>query len=60
MPVRMAKESKKGSGFQSAAGLIRYFDSEDEKALKINPYWILIGALILIFIVEISKVIWPY
>lgn len=56
----MAKEGKKGSGFQSAAGLIRYFDSEDEKALKINPYFVLIGALILIFIVEVSKLIWPY
>jgi preprotein translocase subunit Sec61beta len=28
---------KKGSGFQSAAGLIRYFDAEDETALKIPP-----------------------
>ncbi len=37
----MAK-NKKGEGFQSAAGLIRYFDSEDEKALKINP-WIVVG-----------------
>jgi preprotein translocase subunit Sec61beta len=25
------------SGFHSAAGLIRYFDQEDEKALKIPP-----------------------
>jgi preprotein translocase subunit Sec61beta len=37
----MAKE-KKGSGFQSAAGLIRYFDAEDETALKIPP-WAVIG-----------------
>ena len=26
----------KDSGFHSAAGLIRYFDQEDEKALKVT------------------------
>ncbi|MEM0448552.1 MAG: preprotein translocase subunit Sec61beta [Methanomassiliicoccales archaeon] len=56
----MVKEGKKGSGFQSAAGLIRYFDSEDEKALKINPYFVLIFAAFLILIVELAKIIWPY
>lgn len=56
----MPKESKKGSGFQSAAGLIRYFDSEDEKALKISPYFVLAFAVVLVFIVEISKVVWNY
>ncbi|MBX8637491.1 MAG: preprotein translocase subunit Sec61beta [Thermoplasmata archaeon] len=39
----MAK--KKGEGFQSAAGLIRYFDAEDEKALKVNP-WIVVALII--------------
>lgn len=33
------------SGFQSAAGLIRYFDQEDEKALKVNP-WLVLGMCI--------------
>ncbi|HIH01171.1 TPA: preprotein translocase subunit Sec61beta [Thermoplasmata archaeon] len=37
----MAK-NKKNEGFHSAAGLIRYFDSEDDKALKVNP-WIVVG-----------------
>ncbi|MGD1060665.1 MAG: preprotein translocase subunit Sec61beta [Methanomassiliicoccales archaeon] len=55
----MPKESKKNTGFQSAAGLIRYFDSEDEKALKINPYFILIFAALVIAVVEIAKAIWP-
>jgi len=32
----MAKE-KKGEGFHSAAGLIRYFDAEEKTALKIDP-----------------------
>ncbi len=40
----MAK-NKKNEGFHSAAGLIRYFDSEDDKALKINP-WIVVGLCI--------------
>jgi preprotein translocase subunit Sec61beta len=58
--ITMPKESKKGSGFQSAAGLIRYFDSEDEKAIKINPYFVIAFAVALIFIVEVAKVIWNY
>jgi len=36
----MAKD--RDSGFHSAAGLIRYFDQEDEKALKVNP-WIVVA-----------------
>jgi preprotein translocase subunit Sec61beta len=36
----MAKKDK-GPGFQQAAGLIRYFDAEEETALKINPYIVL-------------------
>jgi preprotein translocase subunit Sec61beta len=39
----MAK--KKSEGFHSAAGLIRYFDSEDDKALKVNP-WIVVALCI--------------
>lgn len=37
----MAKKDK-GEGFHSAAGLIRYFDQEDDKAIKVNP-WLVIG-----------------
>jgi preprotein translocase subunit Sec61beta len=55
----MAKESKSKTGFQSAAGLIRYFDSEDEKALKINPVFVLGFALVTIFVVEILKYVYP-
>jgi preprotein translocase subunit Sec61beta len=53
----MAK--KKGEGFQSAAGLIRYFDSEDEKALKINP-WIVIALIIaIVVLIEWLSVAFP-
>lgn len=38
-------KNKKGEGFHSAAGLIRYFDSEDDKALKLNP-WVVVGLCI--------------
>jgi preprotein translocase subunit Sec61beta len=56
--ISMPKE-KKGSGFQSAAGLIRYFDSEDEKALKVSPY-IVIGLIVsTIVIVSVLNVIFP-
>ena len=54
----MAKE-KKGSGFQSAAGLIRYFDAEDETALKIHP-WAIIGMCIAsIILVYVAGYFWP-
>ena len=52
----MAK--KKGEGFQSAAGLIRYFDSEDEKALKVSP-WLVVG-LIVFTVVLISWLSYAY
>jgi preprotein translocase subunit Sec61beta len=55
----MAKDSKSKSGFQSAAGLIRYFDSEDEKAFKINPLLVLGFALVTIFVVELLKYTFP-
>jgi preprotein translocase subunit Sec61beta len=48
----MAK-NKKGEGFHSAAGLIRYFDSEDDKALKINP-WFVVGLCISISVLVIA------
>jgi preprotein translocase subunit Sec61beta len=38
-------KNKKGEGFHSAAGLIRYFDQEDDKALKVNP-WLVVGLCI--------------
>jgi len=40
----MAKQ-KKGEGFHSAAGLIRYFDAEEKTSLKIPP-WLVIGMCI--------------
>lgn len=55
----MAKEAKKGSGFQSSAGLIRYFDNEDTKAMKLSPYVVMGIAVAVIVVVSLAKVIWP-
>ncbi len=53
----MAK--KKSEGFQSAAGLIRYFDSEDDKALKINPWFVIGFSIFIIMLVEILHALYP-
>ena len=53
----MAK--KKGEGFHSAAGLIRYFDEEDEKSLKIPP-WVVVGMCVgSTIVVTVAAIIWP-
>jgi preprotein translocase subunit Sec61beta len=54
----MAKDSKTG-GFQSAAGLIRYFDNEDEKALKLSPYVVVALCVITIAIVVVASSLFP-
>ncbi len=46
----MAKQEG-GGGFQSAAGLMRYFDEEDELSPKIDPRIVIgmaIGAMVVI------------
>ncbi len=54
----MAKDNKTG-GFQSAAGLIRYFDSEDEKALKLSPYLVIALCAITIAVVVVANALFP-
>jgi preprotein translocase subunit Sec61beta len=54
----MAKE-KKGSGFQSAAGLIRYFDAEDETALKIPAWAVMFMCGLSVFLVYLAGYLWP-
>ena len=58
MSITMAGE-KRGEGFHSAAGLIRYFDQEDEKALKIPPWFVVALALGIAALVIIASVQWP-
>jgi preprotein translocase subunit Sec61beta len=48
------------SGFQSAAGLIRYFDQEDEKALKVNPWLVMAMCIGLSAFVLYATWAWPF
>lgn len=41
----MAKDQ--GSGLQSSAGLLRYFEDEESKAPKISPKGLIVGASVL-------------
>lgn len=53
----MAK--KKDTGFQQAAGLIRYFDAEEETAIHIDPRIVLVAAFGLSVVVLAIALIWP-
>lgn len=54
----MAKEEG-GGGFQSAAGLMRYFDEEEDKGPKIDPRAVVAAILITIIVIELAKWQWP-
>ena len=49
------KKGKKGEGFHSAAGLIRYFDAEEETALKIDPRFVVGAGILAVIIIEILR-----
>ena len=53
------KKGKKREGFHSAAGLIRYFDAEEESALKISPYMVMAFCIATIVSLAIFAYIWP-
>jgi preprotein translocase subunit Sec61beta len=53
--VAPPKKGKKSEGFHSAAGLIRYFDSEEESALKLDPRLIVGFCIATIIIVELIR-----
>ena len=55
----MAKE-KKTEGFHSAAGLIRYFEAEDEKSFKIDPRIVLGMAVGIIVLLELVRYFYKY
>lgn len=56
----MAEEKKeqKGSGFQQAAGLIRYFEEEKSKGPKLDPKLIIAMGIVAAIVVELMKVWW--
>jgi|GEM_PF-1420969 preprotein translocase subunit secG len=50
---------KKGQGFQSAAGLIRYFDNETSKGPVLKP-WSVVGIIaVVIAVICIAGFVWP-
>ena len=53
-------QKQKGPGIQSAAGLIRYFDAEEETALKIPPVSVLLFAIVVGVGTILMKVFWSY
>jgi len=54
----MAKKKKK-TGFQSAAGLIRYFDAEEELAPHISPWLVIAMGIGLFIVVDLIKYLYP-
>ena len=54
-----AGKTKKGEGFHSAAGLIRYFDAEDETAMKIDPRAVVAACVASVVISESLRYFWP-
>ena len=44
---------KRRSGFSSAAGLIQYYDMEESRSLKINPYFVMGLGLSVAILVEV-------
>lgn len=55
----MAKKSQ-GPGIQSAAGLIRYFDSEEKDNIKIPPAAVLILSVVVGATVILMRAFWEY
>jgi len=41
------------SGFSSAAGLIQYYDMEETKSLKLNPYLVMSIGVVAAIVVEV-------
>ena len=51
-------QKQKGPGIQSAAGLIRYFDAEEDTAVKIPPSVILIISGLIGLAAILMRVFW--
>jgi len=51
-------QKNKGPGIQSAAGLIRYFDAEEESSFKISPTAVLVMSLLVGVGAVLMRVFW--
>ena len=60
-PVGAAMAQKtKGPGIQSAAGLIRYFDAEEDTNLKVPPAAVLVFGIVIGVGVILMRVFWEF
>ncbi|KAA8922068.1 preprotein translocase subunit Sec61beta [Thermoplasma sp.] len=50
---------RKSEGFQSGAGLIRYFEEEEIKGPALDPKLVVYMGIAVAVIVEIAKIFWP-
>jgi preprotein translocase subunit Sec61beta len=53
-------QKNKGPGIQSAAGLIRYFDAEEESAVKIPPVAVLVFGIVVGIAVILLRIFWNF
>jgi len=53
----MAKKNE--GGFASSAGLMRYFDTEDDKGIKINPRLVIAVAIAFTALILLLPVLFP-
>ena len=49
----------KNDGFSSSAGLMRYFDSEDAKGIKVSPRAVIAIAVIFTVVIAVLPVFFP-
>jgi len=57
--IRIGMAKKNDSGFQSSAGLMRYFDTENEKGVRIGPRVVIAIAIIVVAVVLVLNTIAP-
>lgn len=55
----MAQKTK-GPGIQSAAGLIRYFDAEEDTNIKMAPMFVVVFGILVGVAVILMKVFWKF
>jgi len=55
----MAQKTK-GPGIQSAAGLIRYFDAEEDTNVKVPPAFVLVFGILSGLAVILARIFWDF
>jgi preprotein translocase subunit Sec61beta len=53
--MRLSMAKKNDGGFQSQAGLVRYFDTENDKSIKISPRAVIaiaIGFVVVVLLLQ--------